>query len=181
MGHGRSNQDQDARYSNAARRYGAAIERLARGYEADAELRRDLVQEIHAALWRSYGYFEGQCSERSWVYRIAHNVAVSHLIARQRLKRENLAGLDEVETLPDGGDLEHEMAERRIVEGLLATIHRLAPADRQVMLLYLEDLSAAEIGDVTGMSAGAVAVRIHRIKALLAKPYTEKDTSNERS
>lgn len=174
MGHGRSNQDQDARYSNAARRYGAAIERLARGYEADAELRRDLVQEIHAALWRSYNYFEGQCSERSWVYRIAHNVAVSHLIARQRLKRESLAGLDEVEMLPDGGDLEHEMAGRRIVERLLVTIHRLAPADRQVMLLYLEDLSAAEIGDVTGMSAGAVAVRIHRIKALLAKPYAEK-------
>jgi RNA polymerase sigma-70 factor (ECF subfamily) len=174
MGHGRSNQDQDARYSNAARRYGAAIERLARGYEADAELRRDLVQEIHAALWRSYSYFEGQCSERSWVYRIAHNVAVSHLIARQRLKRESLAGLDEVEMLPDGGDLEHEMAGRRIVERLLVTIHRLAPADRQVMLLYLEDLSAAEIGDVTGMSAGAVAVRIHRIKALLAKPYAEK-------
>ena len=90
MGHGRSNQDQDARYSNAARRYGAAIERLARGYEADAELRRDLVQEIHAALWRSYSYFEGQCSERSWVYRIAHNVAVSHLIARQR---DALAGI----------------------------------------------------------------------------------------
>jgi len=174
MGHSRSNQDRDALYANAARSYGAAIERLARGYEADAELRRDLVQEIHAALWRSYGYFEGQCSERSWVYRIAHNVAVSHLIARRRLKRERLAGLDEVEMFPDGGDLETETAGRRIVERLLATIHRLAPPDRQVMLLYLEDLSAAEIADVTGMSAGAVAVRIHRIKALLAKPFAEK-------
>jgi RNA polymerase sigma-70 factor (ECF subfamily) len=174
MGH-KGTRDQDRRYTNAARSYGAAIERLARGYEADAELRRDLVQEIHAALWRSFGYFEGQCSERSWVYRIAHNVAVSHLIARQRLKRESLAGLDDIEMLADDGDLEQEMAERRIVEQLLATVHRLAPADRQVMLLYLEDLSAAEIGEVTGMSAGAVAVRIHRIKALLAKPYEKGD------
>lgn len=96
------------------------------------------------------------------------------MIARQRLKRESLAGLDEIEIIADGGDLEHDTAERRIVEQLLVTIHRLAPADRQVMLLYLEDLSAAEIGDVTGMSPGAVAVRIHRIKALLAKPYAEK-------
>lgn len=64
MGRGQSNQDQDVRYADAAHRYGAMIERLARGYEADAELRRDLVQEIHAALWRSYGYFEGQCSEK---------------------------------------------------------------------------------------------------------------------
>jgi len=174
MGHSRSNQDRDARYADAARSYGAAIERLARGYEADAELRRDLVQEIHAALWRSYGYFEGQCSERTWVYRIAHNVAVSHLIGRRRLNRESLTGLDAVELIPDGGDLERETAGRWIVEQLLATIHRLAPADRQVMLLYLEDLSAAEIGEVTGMSPGAVAVRIHRVKALLARPYAEK-------
>ena len=174
MGQGRSSQDQDARYVAAARRYGAAIERLARGYEADAELCRDLVQEVHAALWRSYGYFEGQCSERSWVYRIAHNVAVSHLIARRRLKRESLSGLDEIEMIPAGDDLEEEAGSRRIVERLLATIHRLTPTDRQVMLLYLEDLSAAEIGEVTGMSAGAVAVRIHRIKALLAKPYAEQ-------
>lgn len=174
MGSGRTIQDRDAHYSEVARRYGATIERLARGYEADPELRRDLVQEIHAALWRSYGYFEGQCSELSWVYRVAHNVAVSHLISRQRLKRESLVMLDEIAELPDGGDLENDVGGRRIIERLLATIHRLAPADRQVILLYLEDLSAAEIGDVTGMSARAIAVRIHRIKALLAKPYVEK-------
>jgi RNA polymerase sigma-70 factor (ECF subfamily) len=167
--------DQNRRYAEAARHYGAAIERLARGYEADAELQRDLVQEIHAALWRSYLYFEGQCSERSWVYRIAHNVAVSHMIVRQRVKRQTLAGLDEVELIPDGRDLEQEAGDRWIVERLLATIHRLASADRQVMLLYLEDLSAAEIGDVTGMSAGAVSVRIHRVKALLAKLHSDKE------
>lgn len=173
MGHSESIRQQDERYASAARLYGSSIERFARGYEADADLRRDLIQDIHAALWRSYGYFEGQCSERNWVYRIAHNVAVTHLIARQRLKRESLAGLDEVDSIPATQDLEQDAGSRRLVEQLLATIHRLAPADRQVMLLYLEDLSAAEIGDVTGMSAGAVAVRIHRIKALLAKPYTE--------
>ena len=43
------------------------------------------------------------------------------------------------------------------------------------MLLYLEDLSAAEIGEVTGLSAGAVAVRIHRIKALLSLPFQPRE------
>src|SRR3569623_215015 len=181
MGSARINQEQAARYSEAARRYGAASERAATGYEADPELRRDLVQEIHTALWRSYAYFEGQCSERSWIYRIAHNVAVSHLTARRRLKRESLAGLDEMAMISDGGDLEGETAGRRTIERLLAMIHRLAPTDRQVVLLYLEDLSAAEIGDVTGMSAGAVAVRIHRIKSLLAASFAAKESSHERS
>lgn len=175
MGRSGGTPDQDMRYGSAARQYGAAIERLARGYEADPELRRDLVQEIHAALWRSYAYFEGQCSERSWVYRIAHNVAVSHLIARRRLKSSALVELDQIADIASSDDPEADAGDKRLVEQLLATIHRLAPADRQVMLLYLEDLTAAEIGEVTGLSAGAVAVRIHRLKALLAAPYNPEE------
>jgi RNA polymerase sigma factor (sigma-70 family) len=169
--------DQDGLYADAAKTFGAAIARLARGYEADPGLCQDLVQEIHAALWRSFAYFEGQCSRRSWVYRVAHNVAVSHLVTRRRLRSEKLAGLDEIEALADSSDLERETGDKRIVERLLATIHRLAPADRQVILLYLEDLSAAEIGEVTGLSAGAVAVRIHRIKALLASTHDRGEES----
>ena len=38
------------------------------------------------------------------------------------------------------------------------------------MLLYLEDLDAGAIGEITGLSAGAVATRIHRIKVLAGAP-----------
>ena len=167
--------EQDERYARAATLFGAAIERLARGYEADPDTRRDLVQDIHAALWRSYAYFEGQCSERSWVYRIAHNVAVSHLIARRRLRVSALVGLEDITDLAAPDDPEDEAGRAQLVARLLATIHKLAPADRQVMLLYLEDLTAAEIGEVTGLSGGAVAVRIHRLKSLLATPYASQE------
>jgi len=166
---------QDARYNAAARDYGAMIDRLARGYEADPELRRDLVQEIHAALWRSFAIYDGQCAERSWVHRIAHNVAVTHMIAGRRGKKMQLVGLDEIAELSGGEDTERETEERGLANRLLAAIHRLKPADRQVMLLYLEDLTAAEIGEVTGLSAGAVAVRIHRLKALLGQPYSAEE------
>jgi RNA polymerase sigma factor (sigma-70 family) len=162
---------QSARYVAAAREHGAMIERLARGYEADPELRRDLVQDIHAALWRSFAIFEGQCAERSWVHRIAHNVAVTHMMTGRRGRKVPLVGLDEIVELPAGSDTERETGERSLANRLLAAIHMLKPADRQVMLLYLEDLTAAEIGEVTGLSAGAVSVRIHRLKALLAQPY----------
>ena len=50
---------QDEAYRGAAEHYGAALMRLARGYDADVELARDLVQDIHAKLWRSFEYFEG--------------------------------------------------------------------------------------------------------------------------
>ena len=166
---------QDARYLDAARTHGAMIERLARGYEADPDLRRDLVQEIHAALWRSFAIYEGQCAEKSWVHRIAHNVGVTHMMTGRRRRKMALVGLEQIEELASGDDPEHSTGLRSLSDRLLATIHRLAPADRQVMLLYLEDLTAAEIGEVTGLSASAVAVRIHRLKALLAEPYRAQE------
>ena len=48
-------------------------------------------------------------------------------------------------------------------------MHALAPLDREVMLLYLEDLDAAAIGEITGLSARNVATKIHRLKVLLAR------------
>ena len=48
---------QDELYREAASSYGEALERLAYGYEADPDRRRDLVQEIHLALWQSFASF----------------------------------------------------------------------------------------------------------------------------
>ncbi len=59
---------QNELYQEAASGYGTALERLARGYEADPDRRCDLVQEIHLALWQSLAGFDGRCSLRTWVY-----------------------------------------------------------------------------------------------------------------
>jgi RNA polymerase sigma-70 factor (ECF subfamily) len=81
--------NQDDLYKDVASGYGPALDRLARAYEANPEERRDLLQEIHLALWRSFEGFDGRCSLRTWVYRVAHNVATSHVI-RQRKKNSVL-------------------------------------------------------------------------------------------
>ena len=161
---------QDGLYAEAAASLGPALERLARGYEANPEHRRDLVQEIHVALWKSLAGFDGRCSLRTWVYRVAHNVAASHVGRQKRLAR-GLCGVEELDAQASGDDPEQAAGDRRAMERLLALIHALKPADRQVMLLYLEDLEAAAIGEVTGLSSGAVAVKIHRIKQLLSKRF----------
>ncbi|HEY8614693.1 sigma-70 family RNA polymerase sigma factor [Phenylobacterium sp.] len=164
---------QDASYRAAAAEFGAAISRLARGYEADPELRADLVQEIHLALWRSLAAFDGRCALATWVYRVAHNTAASH-VAR-RTKAERLASLEALEQLQDDDDPEAVVDSRRRLERLTALVGALAPADRQVVLLYLEDMDAAAIGEITGLSAGAVAVKIHRLKRLLSRRFQEGD------
>ncbi len=60
-----------------------------------------------------------------------------------------------------------------MLDRLNALIQALGPPDRQVMLLYLEDVPAAEIAEVTGLSPAAVATKIHRLKALLARRFQQ--------
>ena len=164
---------QDGRYVAAAADYGSALERLARAYEADPDQRRDLVQEIHLALWRSFERFDGRCSVRTWTYRVAHNVATSHALKRRRLRLDRLASLEEISEAPDADDPEAAVGERQVMGRLMTLIQALKPADRQVMLLYLEDLDAAAIGEVTGLSPGAAAVKVHRLKSILARRFQQ--------
>lgn len=150
--------------------YGSALDRLVRAYEFDADKRRDLSQEIHLALWRSLEQFEGRCSLRTWVYRVAHNTAASYVI-RQRRMNVNLLSLEDMDAMPDSSGHEKAADDRVALEWLLELVHRLKPPDRELMLLYLEDLDAPAIGEVMGISAGNVRVQIHRIKAILARRF----------
>ena len=163
--------EQDRRYLEAAAEFGPALDRLARGYEADADLRRDLRQEIHTALWRSLGRFDGRCSLRTWVYRVAHNTGASHVLKRKA--QGPLAGIEELDKAADPDDPERNASDRQAMQRLTLLIQGLKPADRQVLLLYLEDLDAAAIGEITGLSAGAIAVKIHRAKAVLAQRFNQ--------
>jgi RNA polymerase sigma-70 factor (ECF subfamily) len=163
--------DQDRRYLEVAAEFGPALDRLARGYEADPDLRRDLRQEIHTELWKSLARFDGRCSLRTWVYRVAHNTAASHVLKHK--SKGSFVGLEELEVVSSDDDPERALAERDARQRLLALVQTLKPADRQLTLLYLEDLDAAAIGEVTGLSSGAIAVKIHRIKAALAARFNQ--------
>jgi len=167
---------QDELYQDAARTFGAALERLARAYEADPEVRRDLLQDIHVALWRSFEGFDGRCSTRTWIYRVAHNVAASHVMQQRRTRSQALVGLEELENLPDAASGQPAAERSQALDRLLQLIQRLKPLDRHVILSYLEGLDAASIAEITGLSPGNVATKIHRIKAVLARQFQTRGT-----
>src|SRR5271156_6589939 len=124
-------------YGEAVSTHGPALDRLARAYEADAETRRDLLQEIHLALWRSLDSFQSRCSLRTWIYRVAHNVAASHIVTNRRQNAHRLISIDDVEVADDRGGA--NIADRHIaLERLMALVRELKPLDRQLVLLYLE-------------------------------------------
>jgi len=162
---------QDELYQQAANAFGSALERLAHGYEANAETRRDLVQEIHIALWRSFGGFDGRCSLRTWVYRVAHNVSATHVLRQKRARTDALVGVEELENLADPAEVHKTTDHNRAFARLTSLIQSLKPLDRQVILSYLEGLDAASIGEITGLSAGYVATKIHRIKKILVRRF----------
>jgi RNA polymerase sigma-70 factor (ECF subfamily) len=84
-----------------------------------------------------------------------------------------LVSLEELEALPD----KHEgqlAAEQRInLARLSILIQHLRPLDRQVIICWLEGIDAESIGEITGLSPGNVAVRINRIKNILARRFRQ--------
>jgi RNA polymerase sigma-70 factor (ECF subfamily) len=164
-------QGPEARFRALVAEHGAAIGRLARGYEADEGRQQDLVQEILVAIWSALPRFEGRSSLRTWLYRIAHNVAVSHAL---KGRRDRLVRAVPIDDFDDEGLIEAVRSATREVEGrdaiqrLAALVRALRPVDAQVILLYLEGLEHAEISEVTGLSRDNIAVKIHRIKTALA-------------
>lgn len=168
----RPSPDQDARYLEAAAAHGAALQRLAGAFEANAERRRDLLQDMHVALWRSFVAYDARCSVRTWVYRVAHNVAASH-VDKERRTHRGAVTLDEIEHLPSAQNISLEVEETEALARLHAIIRALGQPDRQIITLYLEGLDAASIAEVTGLSAGAVATRVSRLKTQLARLFQE--------
>lgn len=163
---------QDSLYEQAAETYGSSLDRLARAYELDAEARRDLLQDIHLHLWRSLAHFDQRCSLRTWVYRVAHNVATGHVI-RQRRIRSKLVSIENIEAMPGSDQGELAASQTEALERVSMLIQRLKPLDRQIIISYLEEMDASSIGEITGLSPANIAMKIHRIKNVLRRWFGE--------
>ena len=169
--------EEDRLYEACIVEFGPSLQRLAAAYEADRELRRDLLQEIHMGLWRSLRAFDQRCSLRTWVYRVAHNTAASHVAISIRRRVGVSVSLEEVETVAAEAQIGTE--DCLALDRLMTLIQKLRPLDKQVMLLYLEGLEAQTIAEVTGMSDGSIATKIHRIKAVLRRQFHQGGEINE--
>jgi RNA polymerase sigma-70 factor (ECF subfamily) len=163
---------QGSLYKEVTDTYGSSLDRLARAYELDPEVRRDLLQEIHLHLWRSFAYFDRRCSLRTWVYRVAHNVATGHVI-RERKVRSRLVSIEKVEAMAGNDRSELAVSRNEALERISMLIQRLKPLDRQIIVSYLEGMDAGSIGEITGLSPANIAMKIHRIKNVLRRWFGE--------
>jgi RNA polymerase sigma factor (sigma-70 family) len=160
----------DARaFERVLAEFAPAIRRLAGSYESDSGRRDDLAQEIAIALWRALPGFRGDSSMRTFVFRIAHNRALTHVWRRGRVQTTEVTETTAVSDPAHSPEARLEDDERRL--RLRAAIQSLPLVHRQVLVLALEDLSHAEIASVLGIRENAAAVRLTRARQALRASF----------
>ena len=142
--------------------------RIARSYAREGE-HEDLLQEIALQLWRALPGYDARANRATWVYRVALNTALGQL--RKRYARPSMHTMDHRDLMPlTPGSVGDPVDADALLEDFLAA---LPPVDRAVLMLSLDDLSYAQIAEVTGLNENAVGLRLHRIKQRFNQMYLE--------
>jgi RNA polymerase sigma factor (sigma-70 family) len=168
----------DAAVENAEQRFdrllaanGPALARLAASYTNTLADRDDLLQEIAIAVWQALGRFRGECSERTFLFRIAHNRGIAWLARRRSSFVEAGQEIDAPDPAPDP---EAGLAQSQTADRLRRAIHRLPLAYRQVIVLTLEGSGYGEIAEVLGISETNVGARLTRARQMLRESLEKR-------
>jgi RNA polymerase sigma-70 factor (ECF subfamily) len=142
-----------------------------RGYAAsmlrDPAAGDDVVQETFIRAQAHLGALREPEKMAAWLLRIAHNLCMDHLRARQSSRIDPAADLDVLSAV-EAASLEQDLERRQMSDCVRGMIERLPDNDRAVILLFdIEGLSHEEIAGILGIDAGAVKVRLHRARKKL--------------
>jgi RNA polymerase sigma-70 factor (ECF subfamily) len=154
-------------FARVVREHKGTIYTVCYMFSKDEEEVADLFQEILVNMWKGFSGFRGDSSARTWIYRVSLNTCIS---AERKKKRRG-------ESVPLSMDInlfedhDEDIRQIRLLQG---RISRLGPFDRAIVLLWLENLSYDEIGEIVGISAKNVSVRLFRIKEQLRNMSDEK-------
>jgi RNA polymerase sigma factor (sigma-70 family) len=163
-----------ARFAALLDAHRGIVFKVANSYGRTPEDRQDLAQEIAAQAWRGFSGYDPARAFSTWLYRIALNVAISS--ARSAGARNSTEPLDEAHESHEGfavaDDSDRHDHDRRI-RALYAVIDRQPPLDRALLLLWLDERSQREIGDVLGLSESNVATKLNRLKQRLREQMAE--------
>jgi RNA polymerase sigma-70 factor (ECF subfamily) len=173
--------------SRARRGDGTAFEELIRRYERlalglayailqDAPSAGDIVQEAFLKAWRRLDALSNAEHFSAWLCGIVRNLCVDET----RRRRPTLCGIEAAHSEADGrtpGPGE-EMGRQELNQRVAAALQGLDETTRSVVVMrYYEDLSSREIGELLGLSAAAVDMRLmrgrHALKEKLAVEVNE--------
>ena len=153
-------------FSALLQQHAGIVFKVANTYARLPEDRADLAQEIAAQLWHAWPKYDPTRSVSTWMYRVALNVAISHVRGQAVRQRHDVVPLDEdLHDLADTAATDHESQDHlRLLQAFIA---RQPPLDRALLLLYLDERPHREIAGILGISDANVSTKIGRLKQRL--------------
>ncbi|MBE6225097.1 MAG: sigma-70 family RNA polymerase sigma factor [Bacteroidales bacterium] len=149
-------------FTKVVREHKSTIYTVCYMFSKDEDEVADLFQEILINIWKGFEKFRGESSLRTWIWRISFNTCVSY--EKKKARKGSTIPLSLNINLFDDSD-----EETRQIKMLQKRIRQLGPFDRAIVLLWLDDLTYAEIGEIVGISEKNVSVRLVRIREQLKK------------
>jgi RNA polymerase sigma-70 factor, ECF subfamily len=160
--------------------------------EAHAE---DVTQHVLLKLSEGLGQFRGESSLSTWVYRIATNAAFDHLrrpCAQPMHHAACIATAADSDSEPECAGIEESIpsVETRVIRQEMSQcvrdfVEQLPDHYKSVIVLSeFEGFKNSEIGEILGISLGAVKIRLHRAREQLRQDLSSgcsfhRDERNE--
>lgn len=154
-------------FANIVRKHKSTIYTVCYMFSQDNDEVEDLFQETLINLWKGFAQFRSDSSPATWIWKVSLNTCIS--FDRKKRRRGESVPLSMSINLFEDDD-----NDSRQIEMLRKRINQLGPFDRAIVLLWLENLSYEEIGEIVGITAKNVSVRLVRIREQLKKMSTSK-------
>ncbi len=151
----------DHEFAKLVRKYQSTISSVCFMYASDKEEVDSLVQEALIRIWQGLPKFNGDSDLKTWIWRVTINSCLNVIAKEKREKEKEKDFGDMLDTSSPEDSQQMEVLHNRI--------RQLKPFDRAIILLWLEDMSYDEIGQIVGISVKNVSMRLVRIREQLKK------------
>ena len=164
--------NKNVRFESIYQEHHAMVMQMCLGFvKGDRDIANDLLQEIFIRIWNHLDNFKGLSTYKTWIYKITVNSCLQYVRTQNKKQTFSITNLD-IET-PEDSQNEENTSENS-VSHLYKAIGQLKELDRLLIMMVLDNQDYDTIGEVIGINATNVRVKIHRIKKRL-KNILEKD------
>ena len=154
--------EKERAFSDIVKRYKNTVFTVCYLFSKDQEEANDLFQETLINLWQGFDSFQGKCGVKTWIWRVSFNTCLT--FERKKKRSVDTVPLNmEINLFTDTDE------DTRQIQQLYHRINKLGMVDRAIILLWLENMSYEEIGQIIGISTKNVSVKLVRIKEQLKK------------
>ncbi|MGS2721041.1 RNA polymerase sigma factor [Paraglaciecola aestuariivivens] len=154
-------------FNQVLQQHASLLSRVAATYEANFHLRQELLQEVTLAVWQALEKFKGDSSLKTYILRVAHNKAITHVAYHAKQPRNDNYCEVQNPLASKEACTDEQLAKEQQVQTMLAAIRCMPIQTRQVVTMSMEGLSYQEIANACGINGSNVGVILNRARKQL--------------